>query len=342
MKNEFFSALDELQEKKGISKAYMLEKVEQALINAFKKEEGSTNVRVHIDENKGEVKVYKQLNVVEVVEDEKTQISLEDAKRMSKRNVLGGVVEIEMKTKNFGRISAQTAKQVIVQGIRQAENGMMIKEYESKKEDIITAVVEKIDETTGNVIVNTGTGYATLLKKEQLSGDTFNVGDHVKVFIMEVKSSAESKGPLVSLSRVHQNFVKRLFELEVPEIADGTVKIMGITREAGMRTKIAVTSNEPGVDAVGSCIGARGIRVGAIMNELHGEKIDVIKYSEDPAEYIRGALSPAIVSDVVIEENRVCRVRVTPEQLSLAIGREGQNARLAARLTGYKIDIKTE
>ncbi|MBE6543808.1 MAG: transcription termination/antitermination protein NusA [Ruminococcaceae bacterium] len=342
MKNEFFSALEELEEKRGIPKAYMLEKVEAALVNAFKKEVGAANVRVHIDENKGEVKVFKQLNVVEVVEDEKTQISLEDAKRMSRRNVLGGVVEIEMKTKNFGRISAQTAKQVIVQGIRQAEKGMMIKEYESKKEDVITAVVERIDETTGNVILNTGTGYATLLKKEQLMGDSFSVGDHVKVFIMEVKSSADSKGPLVTLSRVHQNFVKRLFELEVPEITDGTVKIMGITREAGMRTKIAVMSEEPGVDAVGSCIGARGIRVGAIMNELHGEKIDVIRYSEDPAEYIRSALSPAVVKDVTIEEERVCRVVVTPEQLSLAIGREGQNARLAARLTGYKIDIKTE
>ncbi len=342
MKNEFFTALDELEEKRGISKAYMLEKVEQALVNAFKKEEGAANVRVHIDENKGEVKVFKQLNVVETVEDEKTQISLEDAKRLSRRNVLGGVVEIEMKTKNFGRISAQTAKQVIIQGIREAERGMMIKEYESKREDIITAQVERVDESTGNVILNTGTGYATLLKKEQLLGDVFNVGDHVKVFIMEVKSTAESRGPLVTLSRVHQNFVKRLFELEVPEIADGSVVIKGITREAGMRTKIAVYSNDPGVDPVGSCIGARGIRISAIMKELNGEKIDVIRYSEDPAEYVRAALSPSTVKEVQIEEDRQCRVIVTPEQLSLAIGREGQNARLAARLTGYKIDIKTE
>ncbi len=342
MKNEFFSALDELEEKRGISKSYMLEKVEQALVNAFKREEGASNVRVHIDENKGEVKVFKQLNVVEVVEDEKTQISLEDAKRMSRRNVLGGVVEIEVKTKNFGRISAQTAKQVIIQGIREAERGMMLKEYESKREDIITAQVERVDEVTGNVVLNTGTGYATLLKKEQLSGDVFNVGDHVKVFIMEVKSSLESRGPLVNLSRVHQNFVKRLFELEVPEIADGVVSIMGITREAGMRTKIAVSSNDPGVDAVGACIGARGIRINNIMKELHGEKIDIVKYSEDPAEYIRAALSPATVLEARIEEERVCRVLVSPDQLSLAIGREGQNARLAARLTGYKIDIKTE
>ena len=185
MKNEFFTALEELEEKRGISKAYMLEKVEQALVNAFKREEGSANVRVHIDENKGEVKVYKQLNVVETVVDDKTEISLEDAKRLSRRNVLGGVVEIEMKTKNFGRISAQTAKQVIIQGIREAERGMMIKEYESKREDIITAQVERIDEVTGNVILNTGTGYATLLKKEQLAGDVFEVGEHVKVFIME-------------------------------------------------------------------------------------------------------------------------------------------------------------
>ena len=342
MKNEFFSALDELEEKRGISKAYMLEKVEQALVNAFKREEGASNVRVHIDENKGEVKVFKQLEVVETVEDEKTQITLADAKRINRRSVLGGTLEIEVKTKNFGRISAQTAKQVIIQGIREAERGMMIKEYESKREDIITAQVERIDEVTGNVVLNTGTGYATLLKKEQLVGDTFEVGDHVKVFIMEVKSSAESRGPLVTLSRVHQNFVKRLFELEVPEIPDGLVKIMGITREAGMRTKIAVYSTEPGVDPVGACIGARGIRINAIMKELHGEKIDIIKYSEDPAEYVREALSPATVKEVQLSDDRTCKVFVSPDQLSLAIGREGQNARLAARLTGYKIDIKTE
>lgn len=345
MNTEFFAALEELEKKRGIPKEYMLERVEQALINAFKKEAGGSNVKVVIDEKKADVKVYKLLEVVEEVTDEKTQISLEDANAIAKRNrkyAIGNVIEIEMKTKNFGRISAGTAKQVIIQGIREFEHGMMIKEYESKREDIITAQVEKVDETTGNVVVNTGTGYATLMRKDQLQGDNFQPGDHVKVFITEVRSINETKGPIVTLSRTHPNFVKRLFELEVPEIADGTVSIMGITREAGNRTKISVMSRNETVDPVGSCIGSRGIRISGIMNELKGEKIDIIKYNEDPAEYVKAALSPASVKDVILEAERSYRVIVSPEQLSLAIGREGQNARLAARLTGFKIDIKTE
>ncbi len=345
MNTEFFAALDELEKKRGIPKEYMLERVEQALINAFKREAGGSNVKVIIDEKKGDVKVYKLLEVVEEVTDEKTQITVEDANAIAKRNrkySVGNVIEIEMKTKNFGRISAGTAKQVIIQGIREFEHGMMIKEYESKREDIITAQVEKVDESTGNVVVNTGTGYATLMRKDQLQGDSFQPGDHVKVFITEVRSASETKGPIVTLSRTHQNFVKRLFELEVPEIADGTVCIMGITREAGNRTKISVMSRAEGVDPVGSCIGSRGIRISSIMNELKGEKIDIIKYNEDPAEYVKSALSPASVKEVILESERSYRVIVEPAQLSLAIGREGQNARLAAKLTGFKIDIKTE
>ena len=249
MNNEFFEALDELEKERHF-KAYMLEKVEQAL-QTLKAREGSSNVRVVIDEEKGEVKLYKLLEVVEEVTDDKTQLTLHDAKSISKKCEIGQILEIEVKPKNFGRISAQTAKQVIIQGVREAERGMIIKEYESKKDDIITAVVEKTDEATGNVIVNTGTSYATLVKREMLKGDSFNVGDYVKVLVMEVKASTEVKGPLVTLSRVHQNFVKRLFELEVPEINEGTVEIKSITREEGARTKIAVSSKDKGVDTIG-------------------------------------------------------------------------------------------
>lgn len=341
MNSEFISALEELERVKGIPKDYMLEKVEAALISAFKKEVGGSNVKVTIDQVKGDVKVYRQMLIVAEVEDEVTEITLDEAKKHSRRHLsVGDNIDIELKTKNFGRISAQIAKQVIIQGIREAERGIMIQQYENKREDIISATVQKIDPQSGNVLVDTGTSYATLLQKEMLHTDHFNVGDHIKVFVTEVRK--ETRGPLVTLSRVHPHFVKRLFELEIPEIADGAVIIKGITREAGYRTKIAVMSREEGVDPIGSCIGSKGMRINNIMAELGGEKIDVIKYSEDDAEYIRAALSPATVDEVIIDGERSCRVVVAPEQLSLAIGREGQNARLAARLTGYKIDIKTE
>jgi N utilization substance protein A len=341
MNSEFISALEELERVKGIPKEYMLEKVEAALISAFKKEVGGSNVKVSIDQVKGDVKVYRQMLIVAEVEDEVTEITLEEAKKHSRRHLsVGDSVDIELKTKNFGRISAQIAKQVIIQGIREAERGIMIQQYENKREDIISATVQKIDPQSGNVLVDTGTSYATLLQKEMLHTDHFNVGDHIKVFVTEVRK--ESRGPLVTLSRVHPHFVKRLFELEIPEIADGAVIIKGITREAGYRTKIAVMSREEGVDPIGSCIGSKGMRINNIMAELGGEKIDVIKYSDESAEYVRAALSPATVDEVIIDGERSCRVVVAPEQLSLAIGREGQNARLAARLTGFKIDIKTD
>ena len=340
MNTEFFAALDALEKEKGISKEYLMERVEAALVSAFKKEVGGSNVRVVMDPVKADVKVFKQMEIVDEVTDPVTQICITDITKKSRRYKVGDIYEEEMKTKNFGRISAQTAKQVIIQGIREAERGIMIKEYEDKKEDIITAVVQKIDPNTGNVVVDTGTSYATLLKTEMLPSDRFNVGDHIKVFITEVRK--ESKGPLVTLSRTHSHFVKRLFELEVPEIAEGVVVIKGITREAGYRTKISVMSREEGVDAIGSCIGARGMRINGIMRELGNEKIDVIKYSEDIAEYVKAALSPATVNEVIFDGDRSCRVVVEADQLSLAIGKEGQNARLAARLTGCKIDIKTE
>ena len=341
MNSEFFEALDLLEKTRGIPKEYMLEKVEAALISAYKKDQGSSNVRIAINPEKKDVRVYKQLEVVEEVIDPQTQISLEEAKKLSRRHVLGGIVEIEVKPKNFRRLSAQNAKQVIVQGIREAERSMMIREYESKKEEVITAQVLRIDEDTGNVVVDTGTSRATLLKGEQIPGEILRVDDRIKVFVSEVKKES-MKGPLVTISRAQPGLVKRLFEAEVPEIRDGVVLIRGISREAGSRTKMAVESRDENVDPVGACIGARGARIGAVVEELCGEKIDVIKYSEDPVEFIRAALSPADVKSVIIDGERSARVTVPTDQLSLAIGKEGQNARLAARLTGFRIDIKGE
>ncbi|MCQ2435486.1 MAG: transcription termination factor NusA [Clostridia bacterium] len=340
MNSELFAALDLIEKEKGIPKEYMIERLEAAIVSAFKKENGgNSNVRIAIDQEKKDIKVYKQLAIVEEVTDPAIEISLAEAKQHSRRHTLGGVYEIEMKTKEFGRISAQAAKQVIIQGMREAERTMMIKEYESKKEEVITATVLKIDPINGNVIVDTGTSEAVLLKGEQIPGEVFEVGDHIKVFVMEVKS--EVRGPIVTLSRSHFGLVKRLFELEIPEIQDGTVVIRGISREAGSRTKIAVESRDANVDPVGACIGNRRSRISSIIDELRGEKIDVAKFSEVPEEFIASALSPATVKSVVIDGERSCRVIVAPDQLSLAIGKEGQNARLAAKLTGYKIDIKT-
>ncbi len=340
MNTEFFTALELLEKKNGIPKEYLIERVEAALLSAYKRDNGgNSNVRVAIDFAKKDVKVYQQKDIVETVEDPTTQISLQDAKKVSKKSEIGGVCEIEIQPKNFGRLSAQTGKQVIIQGLREAERGMLIKEYDSKKEEIISATVLKVDKETGNVTVDTGTSIATLLKSEQIPGEEYIEGSHIKTYVVEAKKET-TRGPLVSLSRSHPGLVKRLFELEVPEIQDGTVVIMGVTREAGSRSKVAVMSRDESIDPIGSCIGNRSMRIGSISKELNGEKIDVIKYSEDPAEYIAAALSPAQVNKVVVEEDRVCRAYVDEDQLSLAIGKEGQNARLAAKLTGYKIDIK--
>ena len=339
MNAEFFEALDLLEKQKGIPKEYMLERVEAALVSAFKRDQGANgNVKIVLDPEKRDVQMYRLYDIVEVVEDPETQLTVEEAKKVSRRYKLGAVAEVKLDTKNFRRLSAQTAKQVIIQGIREAERGMMIREYENKREEIITATVLRTDETTGNVTVDTGTSIATLIKSEQIPGDSFADGERIKVFVTEVKK--ESRGPLVTLSRTHPGLVKRLFELEVPEIQDGTVVIKSVTREAGSRSKVAVYSTDDSVDAVGACIGNRSMRINTIINELGGEKIDIIRYSENPEEYISSALSPATVNSVVIEDEKVCRVYVDADQLSLAIGKEGQNARLAARLTGFKIDIK--
>ena len=340
MNAEFFNALDALEQEKGISKEYMLARVEAALQNAIKREIGPTAmVRVVLDPVKRDLRVFQQRVVVEFVEDPICEISLEEAKTLNRRHKLGSIVETELKPKNFRRLSAQAAKQVIIQGIREAERANLARAYENKTEEIITATVYKVDDMNGNLILDIGNGTAVLQKAEQIPGEIHHAGDQIKVYISEVRGS-DVRGPIVLLSRVHPGFVKRLFELQIPEIADGTVQIKGVSRDAGSRTKIAVYSTDENVDAIGACIGQNNMRIAAILSELSNEKIDIIQYSEIPEEYIAYALSPAAVESVVMDGERSCKVTVSQGQLSLAIGKEGQNARLAAKLTGYKIDIK--
>ncbi|MBP3606585.1 MAG: transcription termination/antitermination protein NusA [Clostridia bacterium] len=340
-KESFVNALDLLEKEKGIPKEYMIERIENALVSAYHKEYGAgANVRIEFNLEKDDVRVFQQKTVVETVTDPEQEISLEDAKTHNKRYKLGQLIEIKVKPENFRRLSAAAAKSVIIQSIREGERKVMQEAYESQREEIITATVSKIDPINGNVVLETGTGRAVLLKSEQIPGEEFYVNDRVKVFVMEVNK--EARGPLVTLSRSHAGLVRRLFELEVPEIADGVVMIKGVSREAGVRSKVAVFSRDADVDPVGACIGNRGMRIAGIVDELRGEKIDIIQYSEQPEEFIAAALSPARVISVEMTGERACRVLVDPDQLSLAIGREGLNARLAARLTGYKIDIKAQ
>lgn len=341
MNTEFFTALDLLEKEKGIPADYMIEKIEAALISAYKKEYGNnTNVRVLIDPAKKDVRVFQQKTVVAEVENPEIEISLADAKMKAKKYNVGMIYETEVKTKDFRRLSAAAAKSVIIQGIREGERRAMQEAYETKHEEIITATVNKPDPDTGNVVLDTDNGRAVLLRTEQIPGEIFHVGDKIKVFVMEVNK--ESRGPVVTLSRAHSGLVRRMFELEVPEIADGIVMVKGVAREAGSRTKLSVYSRDEDVDPVGACIGNRGARISAIVDELRGEKVDIVKYSEKPEEYIAAALAPADVIAVTMTAERAARVQVAPDQLSLAIGKEGQNARLAARLTGCKIDIKAD
>ena len=344
---EFFLALDQIEKEKGIKKEYMLEKITQALVSAYKRDhEGAgDNIAVLTDEEKGTIRMIVKRDVVETVDNPGTEISLEEARQVLPNVQLGDVVSREIKTKNFGRIAAQTARQVIIQGIREAERGMVYDEFTSKTQEIMTGVVTRIDPRTGAVSLKIGSGSETtealLTPGEQVKGETYREGDRLKVYVVDVRRS--TRGPQVLISRTHFGLVKRLFELEVPEIFDGTVEIRSIAREAGSRTKMAVWSNDPEVDPIGACVGTRGARVSAIVDELKGEKVDIIKYSEDPAEYIAAALSPAdVISVTTLPDGKSCRVVVPDDQLSLAIGKEGQNARLAAKLTGYKIDIKPE
>ena len=342
--DEIFAALAMLEKERGIPQSFMMGKIIQALTTAYKRDhEGVENVIVDVDEEKKDLKMYVQKDIVEEVENPASQISLEEAKRISAKNELGGMVNFPVESVEFGRIAAGNGKQVIIQGLREAEHGMIYDEWGSKQHEILTGTVSRIDPRSGNVMLRIGTGTeateAVLTMNEQVPGEELREGQMVKVYLVEVRRT--TRGPQVLISRTHPGLVKRLFELEVPEIYDGTVEIRSIAREAGNRTKLAVWSEDPNVDPIGACVGPRGQRVNAIVDELRGEKIDIIKYSEDPAEFIAAALSPAdVVSVQLSDEGKACRVTVPADQLSLAIGKEGQNARLAARLTGYKIDIK--
>ena len=343
---DFFLALDLLERERGIKKEYMLEKITQALVAAYKKDhEGAgENIFIQADPEKNLLRMIVRRDVVETVDNPCTEISLEDARKVLPRVQLGDVVSSEIKTKNLGRIAAQNARQVIIQGIREAERNMVFDEFNTKTQELITGTVSRIDPRTGALHVRIGSGKETtdalLTANEQVKGETYKEGDRIKVYVVEVRR--DTRGTKVLISRTHFGLVKRLFELEVPEIFDGTVEIKSIAREAGSRTKMAVWSNNPEVDPIGACVGTRGQRVNAIVEELHGEKVDIIKYSEDPVQYVAAALSPAdVVSVETLEEGKSCRVIVPDDQLSLAIGKEGQNARLAAKLTGFKIDIKS-
>jgi len=342
--DEIFEALALLEKERGIPQKFMLGKIIQALTTAYKRDhEGVENVSVVVDEAKRDLKMYVQKEIVEVVENPGTQISLEEARRFAAGAEVGGVVNLPVNNLEFGRIAAGNGKQVIIQGLREAEHGMIYDEFNSKQHEILTGTVQRIDPRTGNVILRIGTGSesteAVLTLSEQVSGEELREGQLVKVYLVEVRRT--TRGPQVLISRTHPGLVKRLFELEVPEIYDGIVEIRSVAREAGSRTKMAVWSENPDVDPIGACIGPRGQRVNAIVDELRGEKIDIIRWSEDPAQFVAAALAPADVLNVnLADEGKSCRVIVPDDQLSLAIGKEGQNARLAARLTGYKIDIK--
>ena len=342
---EFFAAISDIEREKGIPKSYMIEKITQALIAAYKRDhEGITdNVVVDANEEKGEVRMYVKKDVVEAVDNPHTEISQADAQKALPRAQLGDVLRIEIKPKNFGRIAAQTARQVIIQGMREAERSMVFDEFSSKEHEILTGTVTRVDERTGSVAIrlNSGGEYtdAFLSANEQVKGEAIHEGDRVRVYVVEVRRT--TRGPQVLISRTHPGLVKRLFELEVPEIYDGTVEVMSIAREAGSRTKLAVWSEDPNVDPIGACVGPLCQRVNAVVEELRGEKVDIIKWSDDPEQYVAAALAPADVLSVTeLEPGKSCRVVVPDDQLSLAIGKEGQNARLAARLTGYKIDIR--
>lgn len=345
MSKEIFNALELLEKEKGIPKDYMLEKISQALLTAYKRDHdgAAENVVVEPDPVKCELRMYVQKTVVEDVEDPETEITVEDAHDFVRAPQPGDVVNIEVPTMNFGRIAAQTAKQVIIQGIREAEQGLVFQRFTSNEHELVPALVSRIDNRNGNVILEIGSGAEkseiVLPMGEQVRGEVLKEGDHIRVYVVEVKN--DKNRPRVVISRTHPGLVKRLFELNVPEIRDGIVEIMSISREAGSRTKLAVWSQDEAIDPVGACVGPRGERVNAIVAELRGEKIDIVRYSEDPAEFIASALAPASVIRVdLLDETKACRVIVPDDQLSLAIGREGQNARLAVKLTGYKIDIK--
>ena len=345
MNAEFFEALAMLEKERGLPADYLLEKIKNAIVIAVKKdyEVEDENVSVVIEPDQGKFSVSLLKTVVEEVEDPATEISLEEAQQKKKSCKAGDEYAIPLKTKDFGRIAAQTAKHVIRQGLKEAERSQMYAEMQSKAHEIISAVVTNIEPVKGIVTLELGKGgVATLPRNEQVAGEELREGQHVKVYVVDVMGT--ERGPRMMISRTHPGLVKRMFEMEVPEIFDGTVEIKAISREAGARTKMAVWSKDENVDPVGACIGPRGQRVANIVEELGGEKIDIVRWSEDPAQFISAALSPATVVGVELLEGdtKSCRVTVPDHQLSLAIGNKGQNARLCARLTGYNIDIRPE
>ena len=340
MNEELLSALSDLCKEKGIDKEVILEALEAALIAAYKKNFASAqNVCAEVDRETGKIGVFAQKTVVEEVEDTQLEISLTDARKISKTYEVGDIVNIEVTPRNFGRIAAMTAKQVITQRIREAERGNIFSEYTQKENDVLTGKIERMER--GIIFVDIGKAEAILPEKEQVDTEYYEVGRPIKCYVSEVKNA--SKGTQIILSRTHPGLVKKLFFQEVPEIQDGLVEIKSVSREPGSRTKIAVYSENPDVDAQGACIGPKGSRVQAVSDELNYEKIDIVKWSEDPVEYISAALSPSEVLSVEIDEKeKSAKVKVPEHQLSLAIGKSGQNVRLAARLTGWKIDISAK
>ncbi len=334
-----FAALEQLEKEKGISKDILLDTLESALIKAYKKNFGSTqNVRVHIVPETGEFKVFSQKDIVEEIEFPETQVLLEEAKKTNHNYEVGDVLEREVTPSNFGRIAAQTAKQVIIQRLREAERDMIYDEYKNRVGEVVNGKVQRFSK--GTVFITLGRTEANLIPEEQIEGETYTQGQRLKTYIKDVRTT--TKGPQIIVSRTNAGLVKRLFEMEVPEIYDGEVEIKSVSREAGSRTKMAVYAEDADIDPVGSCVGQKGVRVQSVVNELGGEKIDIIEWSEDPVIYISNSLSPSIVDQVIIDEDNHSALVVVPNyQLSLAIGKEGQNARLAAKLTGWKIDIKS-
>ena len=342
MNKEFFEALNILEKEKGIKKSVLIEKITKAMEVAVEKDLGlEGNIMVMVDDEKQKFEVYVVKTVVEEVEDPDTEISLSEVRTMKgkARTKLGAEVALPLKTKDFGYIAIGAAKNVIKQGIKEAEKAQLFEDMQSKSQEIVTGIVLRQNAKSGALVLQVGSNEFILPKDEQIPGEEYKEGDHIKVYVVDVLSG--ERGPKIMLSRTHPGFVKRMFELEVPEIFDGTVEIKAISREAGARTKIAVWSKDENVDAIGACIGAKRARIDSIIAGLGGEKIDIVKYSEDPAEFISAALSPSSVSSVeILSENpKSCKVCVPDEQLSLAIGNKGQNARLAARLTGFNIDI---
>ena len=340
MGTELIDALEQLEKEKGINKEFLIDAIEAALVSAYKKNFGPVqNVRIYIDRKTGDVRVFASKKATLQPKNDLYDISLELAKKINADIQENDMIEVEVTPEKFGRIAAQAAKQVVVQRIKEAERGIIFEEYYNKEGDIVSGLVQRYEKK--NVIIDLGKTEAILPQQEQVQGEDYKLNDRLKVYVVEVKKT--SKGPQIVVSRTHPGLVKRLFELEVPEIHDGIVEIKGIAREPGSRTKIAVFSKDENVDPVGACVGKKGIRVQAVVYEINGEKIDIIKWSSNPAEFILRSLSPAKVLRVDInEKEKSARVLVPDYQLSLAIGKEGQNARLAAKLTGWKIDIRSE